>query len=506
MIIWLASYPRSGNTLFRIALQRMGLGPTYSAHDDSALKRLSIDEEIGHSDLPENGLDELRRSKKLFFVKTHNLPEDDDSPAIYIVRDGREAIASYAHYLKDIEGKDIPFFQLVAKLICGEAGTFGLWSDHVCKWKWKKGSVTIVNFDDLVANPVEIVAKALNDINYPFRGEIKNVNIPNFSELQNMNSKFFRKGKKNSWLDDITPMLERQFWRWNRVGMTVSGFSRPSSMLPHSASALPEIMLDTIVGRMEAFEPILDDICMPPYLGPDSNQDFSFLMNLAKKINPEYIFEYGTASGNTVANLCKYTSARVVTLNALLEDTSGSYRTYDLAKDEIGSVYIKYGFQDRVQQIYCDSMNFVPEAYTNAKFDLVIIDACHDFEYVLNDFLSISHLVGENGYVIFHDCDESMSGHLSGVWRACTHLRRAGYNIKKVQGTWWALWSSAEQEDEIDSGYISLLEYEIEKTIELNVLNMTARKELTYLRSKLKIVRESLVSRIQLWLHKILFR
>lgn len=498
MIIWLASYPRSGNTLFRIALRGMGLGPTYSTHNDLALKRLSIDEEVGHVDLPEEGLVKLGKDNKYNFIKTHDLPGDDDFPVIYVVRDGRDAIVSYAHYLRDVDKKNIPLSQLIARLITGDAGGYGQWSDHVRKWRRKKGKVAIVKYEDLVLDSVGVVNKTLGEIGIPEQHIDADAVIPTFTDLQKKSSKFFRKGKTGSWAEDINPSLERQFWRWNSIGMAVAGYENSPIRLPHAAQDLPDVEPEDIVDNMEPVEPILDEICMPPYYGPENNQDYPFLMNLAKKIQPDNIFEFGTASGNTVANLCKYTGARVVTLNAVINNTSGNQRTYDLEKEQIGAVYIKYSYQDRVQQIYCDSMDFVPEAITEAKFDLVIIDACHDFEYVLNDFLSIQHLVDPKGYVLFHDCDKSMIGHLGGCWRACTHLRKAGYNIKKVRGTWWALWSPANQEDKIDADYISILDSEIEKTRSFSDLE----KELGMLRSKLNAVRELPLARLGIWAYK----
>ena len=39
-------------------------------------------------------------SNKVYFVKTHELPSDD-SPAILLVRDGRDAMVSFAHYIED---------------------------------------------------------------------------------------------------------------------------------------------------------------------------------------------------------------------------------------------------------------------------------------------------------------------------------------------------------------------------------------------------------------------
>ncbi|HMJ91237.1 MAG TPA: hypothetical protein VK530_15560, partial [Candidatus Acidoferrum sp.] len=90
MIVWLASYPRSGNTFFRIVLHHVYNLKTFSVYNDPELEKIGVAEVVGHETMPAS-LDELRSSSEVFFVKTHELPADKD-PAIYIVRDGRDAL------------------------------------------------------------------------------------------------------------------------------------------------------------------------------------------------------------------------------------------------------------------------------------------------------------------------------------------------------------------------------------------------------------------------------
>ena len=502
MIIWVASYPRSGNTLFRIVLDRMGLGPTYSIHNDKALKVLNIEKEVGHEDLPEEGLEGLSNDSAIHFVKTHDLPGKDDYPTVYIVRDGRDAIVSYAHYLKNIDKKEFSLGQIIAKLITGEIGGFGLWGDHVRKWRRKPGKFAIVRYEELVRQPANEVARVLRQLQIPEILVNEQISIPSFAELQNMNSEFFRAGQSGSWSNDMTGSLERQFWARHRMGMALAGYEQPEQKLPFAAEELPEVKSSEFVHESKSFEPIMEEICMPPYYGPNDKNDFYFLVSLAKQNNVKKVFEYGTAAGNTVANLCKFTDAKVTTLNAVEGDTTGKYRTYDFDENSIGQIYRKYGYSDRVTQVFSDSLEFVPETIADEGYDLVIIDACHDFEYVLSDFLSIFQLVNKNGYVLFHDCDPSMVGHLEGPWRACTHLRHAGFNIRHVENTWWGIWSPSVQGREIDPGYLSLLDYIVNSRLERNKFESAKEKQVIKLRDTVARYRSFPGARILHWFRR----
>src|SRR5690242_6425767 len=97
MIIWLASYPRSGNSLFANLIKHHLEIPLYSIY---SIDKRTDDQDDMYIHLNPVDLQAAKQSRDLFFVKTHELPTDD-APAIYVVRDGRDAIVSYAHYIID---------------------------------------------------------------------------------------------------------------------------------------------------------------------------------------------------------------------------------------------------------------------------------------------------------------------------------------------------------------------------------------------------------------------
>src|SRR5436305_11585019 len=104
MIVWLASYPRSGNSLLRSMLWHVwGIG-SYSFYGDAGdITDLSIGRKIGHLSLGRPFMQAYRRiseSQRMYFVKTHEIPIDS-AKAIYIVRDGRAASRSYCLYRRD---------------------------------------------------------------------------------------------------------------------------------------------------------------------------------------------------------------------------------------------------------------------------------------------------------------------------------------------------------------------------------------------------------------------
>ena len=206
---------------------------------------------------------------------------------------------------------------------------------------------------------------------------------------------------------------------------------------------LPALRLDEVVERdVPIDEPILDDICMPPFIGEGDHDDYSALLKIASLIQPRIIVELGTAHGNTVANLCRaLPNCRVFTVDAPAELQSGRDVTFSLSPEQIGRVYRKHGYADRVTQILANTLTLDLAAPLNGELvDLAIVDACHDTEYVVNDFLKVEPFVRRGGTVLLHDTHPSMNGHLLGSYRACMRLRRQRFDVRHVEGTWWAIW------------------------------------------------------------------
>jgi len=212
---------------------------------------------------------------------------------------------------------------------------------------------------------------------------------------------------------------------------------------------LPTIQLERLAGADVALAPpIFDDICMPPFVGVGDHDDFVPLMKIATSLGPRVIVELGTAHGNTVANLCRtLPECRMYTVDAPAELQSGRDVTFSLTPEQIGRVYRQHGYAEHVVQILANTLSLDLAQYlSEGGVDLAIVDACHDTEYVLNDFLKVQPFVRPGGMVLLHDTHPSMSGHLLGSYRACMRLRRKGLDVRHIENTWWAVWKNGSLE------------------------------------------------------------
>ena len=190
MIIWLASFPRSGNTLLRTVLkQTMGLG---SFNDDLMKIRFTeaATEEIGHLPMAEpweSFYESASASKALHLVKTHRPPRDDQR-AIYVVRDGRRSLVSYQKYHEKFLGEQA-LSQMA--LVMG-SDYYGDWSEHYQDWVSSGRNTLLVRYEELVNAAPDLLRTIAKFIGY--QGPISEWTNP-FGELHQENPDFFRVGE-----------------------------------------------------------------------------------------------------------------------------------------------------------------------------------------------------------------------------------------------------------------------------------------------------------------------
>lgn len=139
-IIWLASWPRSGNTLLRTILwQCFGLRSTSFYRNDIGRNK-KLEEYVGH-------IEKSNEARILLgdfpLMKTHEL-QPNDNPAIYIVRNGKTATLSLFQFYKEA----VP----LESIIEGHHG-FGTWADHLKSWRpWERRDTLLLKYEDILSD------------------------------------------------------------------------------------------------------------------------------------------------------------------------------------------------------------------------------------------------------------------------------------------------------------------------------------------------------------------
>jgi hypothetical protein len=202
MLIWLASYPRSGNTFVRVVLKAAFGIETRSlsgAGDDRVFSDPRVADAVGHIKSERFGaelIEEARQSSELVILKTHEPPPTADS-AIYIVRDGRSAIVSYHHYLSEIEHLQVDMESIIEGRVYA-----GSWSDHFNSWRpIDRPHTLFLRFEDMVARPDELVGRLSG-----FMGvQPLTTGVRSFTDLHGLFPQFFRSGSDERNIREIAP-------------------------------------------------------------------------------------------------------------------------------------------------------------------------------------------------------------------------------------------------------------------------------------------------------------
>jgi len=236
MIVWIASFPRSGNTLYRIAIHQLTGLPTYAAVEDPLFNgEPMLLEAMGHVTLPHGARlpsrQEIRRGvakrthpflndDEVHFVKTHarahELPYE--APAVYIVRDGRDALVSFAHYQLTAKwGKTPERFKPRLLRIVQNCR----WGEHVIGWLPKAAEV--IRYEDMVADPIGVVAESIETLGLDVAIN-RDAEIPTFEELCAKSRRFFRRGHVGGYADEMPKYIETEFWELHGNGMIAAGY------------------------------------------------------------------------------------------------------------------------------------------------------------------------------------------------------------------------------------------------------------------------------------------
>jgi hypothetical protein len=214
MLVLLASYPRSGNTLVRQVLESAFGVPTYTVYRN----------ENSHG--IRNPMFYEAPIGSLSFVKTHEIDSDvtdNDFPAIHIVRDGRDTLVSHAHFqiaFADQRGQSVP--SVLRGLIEGK-GRWN-WSEHFDRWSQRDATQATIRFEDLILDPIGCVRSACQTVGVEWTAV--SVPLPSFRALHHKSPEFFRSGKVGQWPLWFNDELHERFWELHGNTMDQLGYRR----------------------------------------------------------------------------------------------------------------------------------------------------------------------------------------------------------------------------------------------------------------------------------------
>jgi Sulfotransferase domain len=227
MIVWVCSYPRSGNTFLRIVLRQLYGVRTSVVYDvDGVAERIGR-ELVGYTDRAAT-IQGMRASDEVHFVKTHRQRDgdvDEADRAICLVRDGRDAAVSWARLLSEADPSR--FEPELRALIdrCDTVGT-GSWGGNVLSWLVPSAPHRVtLRYEDLTARPKEAVAGVLATV-APRLRPLVDARIPSFDELRRCDGRFFRRGRTGSHRDEMPPEMQTLFWSHpdNATAMRLLGY------------------------------------------------------------------------------------------------------------------------------------------------------------------------------------------------------------------------------------------------------------------------------------------
>jgi hypothetical protein len=275
-IVWLASYPKSGNTWLRMFLyQLMRIMGGHPREEDELNK---LDRSSGYEaklfglfqqflGKPLNEASRLEamsvralvhttvadRFKGVALLKTHNLFGElggmptvnlaASAGVVYIVRDPRDIAPSLAKHLGSTIDEAIQVMKTPAFATQNSAETafeiWGTWTDHVSSWTADaKEQVLVIRYEDMMAKPTETFTSIVQHLGQDPTAEqiAEAIELSSFDKLQRQEEehsfrerspradRFFSSGKSGGWREKLSSIQANDIAVAHREQMARFGY------------------------------------------------------------------------------------------------------------------------------------------------------------------------------------------------------------------------------------------------------------------------------------------
>lgn len=214
--IFVVGYPKSGNTWMQVLVAGTiyGILPEYCP--DTVIQEIYPDVHYKKY---------YKRYREPMIFWSHHLPIPAYRRVIYLVRDGRDVMVSYYHYLMATTNGKVDFFRMVKE----GKGLFPCkWHEHVEAWLLNpyNAEMIIVKYEELHADPINVLKRVCE-----FIGEERSESIVKMvvesATLEKMKSRekkygwdnpkwpknvpFIRKGKIGTYKEEMPPEVLEAF-------------------------------------------------------------------------------------------------------------------------------------------------------------------------------------------------------------------------------------------------------------------------------------------------------
>ena len=272
-VIWLASYPKSGNTWFRSFLTALMKGEVdiNDMATDGIYSAKGYIEDVLDLEVDDLSEEELLRFRKIAFrylhakedkprfVKIHDaftylpwtgetlIPLEVSQMAIYLIRNPLDVALSFANH----NGQDVQ--DTIDKYICNPRGAMirrfkagnqstqlmGTWAKHVESWiAQSQIPVCVLRYEDMKAKPLETFSQAVVAMGLPFTEDQiqKAIELTQFERLKAQeqekgfkekaikSTSFFNQGKTGRWKLELAPSQIEKIGRINERMMRKFGY------------------------------------------------------------------------------------------------------------------------------------------------------------------------------------------------------------------------------------------------------------------------------------------
>lgn len=230
--LYIAAFPRSGSTWLRTMLAAV------KWPDEELVPRLY------NTRMPAVSIRNaplIRKAESPRVIMTHGLWAPEMNRAVYVVRDGRDALVSFYHYKTTRAGLEMPFDQFVKGYVTGRYGK--RWDENIASWlgdgKPHLGeNLLVVRFESLKSDTVSTLGRICRFAGIPVSDTLLD-RAAKLSSIESMraieqresgkdlapDASFYRGGRTGQWQDYLVGDNLALFSRETEKAMSLAGYS-----------------------------------------------------------------------------------------------------------------------------------------------------------------------------------------------------------------------------------------------------------------------------------------